>query len=164
MATEVGRPEASQIVLGIRDEAADCEVAAVVAEAAVGRIDAVIEPAGAVLIEGLEARHRTVHDAASGGHTHLAALAALAERADAAQLSECRLPAPHRSDRERKCRRLANPFFPGLCPPTQQPQPRPTSFPKALSQVIDGWLAHRSRTPDGGRHLDRGDPRPEKPA
>ena len=48
VAPQVGRPEAAQVVLGVGNKAAERHVAAVVAEATVGGVDAVVEPAGPV--------------------------------------------------------------------------------------------------------------------
>ena len=68
MAAYVGRPEPAQIVFGIWNKSAKCHVTAVVSQALVGRIDAVIEETRPVGIEILQARNRPIHNTSSRGH------------------------------------------------------------------------------------------------
>ena len=74
VAAEVGRPEAAEVVLGHGDEPAERHVAAVVAEPAVGGVDAVVEPARVRAVEHAQPADRLVDEAARGGHGGLACL------------------------------------------------------------------------------------------
>ncbi|MFN9943332.1 MAG: hypothetical protein ACK56I_28060, partial [bacterium] len=74
VAAQVGRPQAPEVVLGVGDVAAERHVRAVVAEAAIGGVEAIVEEAGTVLVELLEPGRRPVEDASCWDHGHLPGL------------------------------------------------------------------------------------------
>ena len=71
MAAEVGCPEAAQIVFESGDEAPERHVAALVPEATIRGVDAVVEDAWAIFVESLESLDGPVDAAASGSHRNL---------------------------------------------------------------------------------------------
>ena len=71
MAAEVGCPEAAKVVLEPRDKAPERHVAALIAQATVSRIDAVIQDARAIFVEPAEALHGPVYHATSWRHRRL---------------------------------------------------------------------------------------------
>ena len=130
VAAQVGRPQAPEVVLGVGDVAAERHVGAVVAEAAIGGVEAVVEEAGAVLVELLETCRRPVEDAAGRDHGHLPGLG---------------LPDPrhagHAGTDRGHGRRLPGCPLPGRRPALDPAQPFGGSFSKAMERIS----AHRSR-------------------
>ena len=87
--TEIGIPDAAQIVFGVGDEATHGVVAAAIAETAVGRVDAVIHEARPVFFEIAESLHRAVDEAADCPHPALADTGRTAGTAQLPNLGVC---------------------------------------------------------------------------
>ena len=74
VAAKIGIPEAAEAVFTVGDEASERHIAAVVAQAAVRSVDAVVHPAGPVLVEVAETGHGAVGNSSGRRHRCLADL------------------------------------------------------------------------------------------
>ena len=68
---EIGRPKPAQIVLSVGNEPAERHVAASIAKAAIGGVEAEIHPPRAVVVEVRKPGCRPVHNSPSRSHAHL---------------------------------------------------------------------------------------------
>jgi hypothetical protein len=132
-----------------RNVAAERHVAALVAEAPVSTVDAVVEDPGAVLIEAPECGGGAIANPCGWRHPHLAHL----------RVGNRRSARGGGHDQgQRDC-------LPGASLPFRSPAAnRPEAGGSTFSMAGEGVFPHRSRFPVEGRQSRQGIPRAEKPA